>query len=135
MSPAAFLPGEGAGDNGFRNIQKGLELEGLDEIRIKHLAFILHHDRRGTMGQYRECGNRSRHGFVRPNEAKVEAHHLAELFSNLPGSDRSLLCHQLLDTRLLGDELVWCACLWRNGSSIFSGSDSSAPTEHNGLKK
>ena len=36
MSPAAFLPGEGAGDDGLRDIEKGLELEGLHEIRIKH---------------------------------------------------------------------------------------------------
>jgi hypothetical protein len=29
MGSAAFLPGEGTGDNGLRDIEKGLELEGL----------------------------------------------------------------------------------------------------------
>ena len=36
MGSAAFLPGEGAGDNGLRDIEKGLELKGLHEIGIKH---------------------------------------------------------------------------------------------------
>ena len=34
MSPAAFLPGEGAGNDGLRDIEKGLELEDLQELRI-----------------------------------------------------------------------------------------------------
>ena len=91
MGPAAFLPGEGAGDDGLRDIEKGLELEGLHEIRIKHPPFVLHRDGGGAMGQCSECRDRSRHGFVSPNEAKIEAHQLAEFFPNLPGSDRSLL--------------------------------------------
>ena len=46
MGPAAFLPGEGAGDDGFRDIEQGLELEGLHEIGIKHPPFVLHRRRR-----------------------------------------------------------------------------------------
>lgn len=54
MSPAAFLPGEGADDDGLCDIEKRLEFEGLYEIRIKHLSFVLHHDGGGTMGQFGE---------------------------------------------------------------------------------
>jgi hypothetical protein len=50
MGPAAFLPGEGAGDNGFRDIEQGLELEGLHEIGIKHPPFVLYRNGRGAMG-------------------------------------------------------------------------------------
>jgi hypothetical protein len=72
---------------------------------------------------------------VSPNEAKIEAHQLAEFFPNLPGSDRSFLCQQALDATLLGCELVCCECLWRDGSSVLSGSNSCAPTKHNRLKE
>ena len=87
------------------------------------------------MGQCSERRDRGRHGFVSPNEAKIEAHQLAEFFPNLPGSDRSLLCQQTLDATLLGCELVCCECLWRDGSSVLSGSNSGAPTEHNRFKE
>ena len=50
MGPAAFPPGEGAGDNGFRDIEQGLELEGLHEIGIKHSPFVLYRNGRGAMG-------------------------------------------------------------------------------------
>jgi hypothetical protein len=135
MGPAAFPPGEGAGDNGFRDIEQGLELEDLHEIRIKHPPFILYHNGPGSMGQCSECRERSRHGVVSPNETQIEAHQLAEFFPNLPGSDRSLLCQQALNATLLGYELVCCEGLWRNGSSVFPCSDSSAPTEHNRFQK
>ena len=42
MGSTAFSPGEGAGDNSLRNVEKGLEFEGLHEIRIKDLPFVLH---------------------------------------------------------------------------------------------
>jgi hypothetical protein len=87
MGSATFPPGKGAGNNGLRDIQKGLELEGLHEIRIKHPSFVLHRHGSGAMGQCGECRNRSRHGFVSPYEAKVEAHQLAEFFPYLPGTD------------------------------------------------
>jgi hypothetical protein len=135
MGPAAFLPGEGAGDDGLRDIEQGLKLEGLHEIRIKYPPFVLHHDGGSAMGQCREGRARSRHGFVSPNEPKIEAHQLAEFFPNLPGSDRSLLCHQFVDPSLLGCELVCREGLWRNGSSVRSGSNSGAPTEHNRFKE
>jgi hypothetical protein len=135
MSPAAFLPGEGAGDDGLRDIEKGLELESLQQIRIKHPPFILYRNGRGSMGQCSECRERSRHGFVSPNETNIEAHQLAEFFQYLPSSDRSLLCQQALDATLFGCELVCCECLWRDGSSVLSGSNSGAPTEHNRLKE
>jgi hypothetical protein len=70
-----------------------------------------------------------------PNEAKVEAHQLAEFFPNLPGSDRSLLCQQAVNTTLFDCELVYREGLWRNGSSVLSGSNSGAPTKHNRLKE
>jgi hypothetical protein len=54
MGPTAFLPGEGADDNGLCDIEKGLELEGLHEIRIEHPPLVLHHDRGGAMDQSRE---------------------------------------------------------------------------------
>ncbi len=41
------------------------------------------------MGQCSERGMRSSHGFVIPNEAKVETHQLAEFLPYLPGSDRA----------------------------------------------
>ena len=135
MGPAAFRPGEGAGHDALRDIDKGLELEGLHEIRIKHPPFVLHRDGGGAKGQCSEGRERSRHGFVSPNEAKIEAHQLAEFFPNLPGSDRSLLCQQTLDSTLLGCELVCCEGLWRDGSSVLSGSNSGAPTKHNRLKE
>jgi hypothetical protein len=135
MGATAFRPGEGTDDDGLRDIEKRPELEGLHEIRIKHLSFVLHHDGSGTMGQCSEGRNRSRHRFMSPNEAKVEAHQLAEFFPNLPGSDRSLLCQQALDAALFDCELVYCEGLWRNGSSVLSSSNSGAPAEHNRLKK
>jgi hypothetical protein len=135
MGPAAFFPGEGAGDNGLRDIEKGPEFEGLHEIGIKHQPFVLYNDGGGTMGQCSDCRDRSRHGFVSPNETQIEAHRLAEFFSNLPGPERSLLCQQLLDATLLGCKLVYCECPWRDGSNVLSGSNSSAPTEHNGFKE
>ena len=55
MSPAAFLPGEGAGDDGFRDVEKTLEFEGLYELRVKYLPFVLHRDRGGAMAECREC--------------------------------------------------------------------------------
>ena len=55
MSPATFLSGESTGDNSLRNIEKGLELEGLHEIRIKYPPFVLHRDGRGALGQCSEC--------------------------------------------------------------------------------
>ena len=107
----------------------------MHEIRIKHQSFVLHHDGGGTMGQCSECRNRSRHGFMSPNKAKIETHQLAEFFPNLPGSDRSLLCQQAFDATLFGCELVCCECLRCDGSSVFPCSNSSAPTEHNRLKE
>jgi hypothetical protein len=135
MRPTAFLPGESAGNDGLRDIEEGLELEGLHEIRIKHQPFILHRNGGGAMSQCGECRDRTRHGFVGPNEAKIEAHQLAEFFPNLPGSDRSFLCQQALDPTLLDCELVCCECPWRDGSSILSGSSSGAPAEDNRLKE
>jgi hypothetical protein len=135
MSPAAFLPGEGADNDGLRDIEQGLELEDLHKIRIKHPPFILYHNGHGSMGQCSECRERSRHGFVSPNETKIEAHQLAEFFPDLPGSDRSLLCQKALDATLFRGELVCCECLWRDGSSILSGSNSGAPPEHNRLEE
>ena len=135
MGPAAFLPGEGADDDGLRDIEQGLELEDLHEIRIKHPPFILQRHGRGSMGQCSECRERSRHGFVSPNETKIEAHQLAEFFPDLPGSDRPLLCQQALDATLFSGELVCCECLGRDGSSILSCSNSGAPTEHNRLEE
>ena len=87
------------------------------------------------MGQCREGRERSRHGFVRPNKAQIEAHQLAEFFPNLPSSDRPLLCQQALNATLFGCELVCCECLWRDGSSVFSSSNSSAATKHDRFKE
>lgn len=42
MGSTAFRPGEGTGNNSLRNIEKGLEFEGLHEIRIKDPPFVLH---------------------------------------------------------------------------------------------
>ena len=133
MGPSAFLPGEGAGDDGLRDIEKGLELENLQEIRIKHTPFVLHRDEGGATSQRRKCRECCGHGFVCPDEAKIETHQLAELFPNLPSSDGSLLCQQALDAILFGRELVCCKCPWRDSSSILSGSNSGAPTKHNRL--
>jgi hypothetical protein len=72
---------------------------------------------------------------MRPNEAKVEAHQLAEFFPNLPSSDRSLLCQQAPNATLFGCELVCYEGLWRDSSSILSGSNSGAPSEHNRFKE
>ena len=102
MGSATFLPGEGAGDDSLRDIEKGLEFEGLHEIRIKYPPFVLYRDEGGAMGQCREGRARSRHRFVRPNEAQIEAHQLAEFFPNLPSSDRPLLCQQALNATLFG---------------------------------
>jgi len=135
MGSAAFLPGEGAGDDGLRDIEEGLELEGLYEIRIKHPPFVLHCDGNGAMDQGSECRDRNRHGLVSSNEAQIEAHHLAEFFPNLPGSDRSLLCQQPLNATLFGCKLVSREDLWRDSSRIFSRSNSCAPAEHNCLKE
>ena len=135
MGPTTFLPSEGAGDDGLRDIEEGLELERLHEVRVKHPPFVLHGDGSGTMDQSNECRARSRHGLVRPNEAQIEAHQLTEFFPNLPGSDRSLLCQQALDATLLGCQLVCCECLWYDGSNVFSGSNSSTTAEHNRLKE
>ena len=135
MGPAAFLPGEGAGDDGFCDIEERLQLEGLHEIGIKYPPFVLHRDGRGAMGQCREGRDRSRHGLVSPDKAQIEAHCLAEFFPNLPGPERSLLCQQLLDATLLGYKLVCCECPWRDGSNVLSGSNSSAPTERNRFKE
>jgi hypothetical protein len=135
MSPTAFLPGEGADDDSLRHIEKGLELEGLHEIRIKHLPFVLYRHRDGTMGQCSESRYRSRHGFVSPNEAKIEAHQLAQVFSKLPGSNGSLLCQQSLNATLLDCKLIGCERLWRDGSYILTGSNSSPPPEHNRFKE
>ena len=101
MGSAAFLSGEGTRDDGLRDIEKGLEFEGLYEFRVEYLPFVLHRDRGGVMAERRECRERSRHGFVSPNEAEIEAHHLAEFLPNLPSSDRSILFQQPLDARLL----------------------------------
>jgi DNA repair ATPase RecN len=135
MGSAAFLSGEGADHDGLRHIEKRLELEGLHKIRIKHPPLVLHHDGRRAMGQCRERRERSRHGFVRPNETKIEAHQLAEFFTNLPGSDRSLLCQQPLNTMLLDRKLVCFEGLSCDGSNILSGSDSGATAKHDGFKK
>ena len=135
MGPAAFLPGEGAGDDGLRDIEQGLELEDLHEIRIKHPPFILYHNGPGSMGQCGECRERSRHGFVSRTRPRLR-------LINWPSSSR--ICQartdpscaqQALDATLFGGELVCCECLWRDGSSVLSCSDSSAPTKHNRLKK
>ena len=106
MGSATFLPGEGAGDDSLRDIEKGLEFEGLHEIRIKYPPFVLYRDEGGAMGQCREGRERSRDGFVRPNEAQIEAHQLAEFFPNLPSSDRPLLCQQALNAMLFGCKLL-----------------------------
>ncbi len=135
MGSAAFLPGEGADHDGLRNIKERLELEGLHKLRIKHPPFILHRDGSRAMGQRRECRERSRHGFVRPDKAKIEAHQLAKFFTNLPRSDRSFLCQQPLDSTLFGRELVCCEGLWRDRSHIFSCSNSSTLAEHNRFKQ
>ena len=135
MGSAAFLPVEGAGDDGLCNIEERPELEGLHEICIKYPPFVLHRHGGRAMGQCREGRERSRHGFVIPNEAKVEAHQLAEFFPNLPSSDRPLLCQQALNATLFGCELVCCGCLWRDGSSVFSSSNSSAPAKHDRFKQ
>ena len=50
VSPAAFLPGDGTGDDGFRDIEEGLEFECLHEIGIKHPPFVLYRNGRGAMG-------------------------------------------------------------------------------------
>jgi hypothetical protein len=121
-----------AGDNGFRD-QKGLELQRLhgSVLNTRPLSCTVMMARwvRAVMP------DRSGHGFVSPNEAQIEAHQLAEFFSHLPGSDRSLLCQELLDATLLGDELICCEGLWRDGSNVLSRSNSGAPTEHNRFKK
>src|SRR5688572_27396928 len=135
MSSTTFRPGEGADDNSLRNIEKGLEFEGLHEIRIKDPPFVLHRDGRGATGQRSERCACSRHGFMSPNEAKIEAHQLTEVFPNLPGSNRPLFCQQALDATLFGRKLVCCECPWRDSSSILSGPNSGAPTKHNRLKK
>jgi hypothetical protein len=135
MGPPAFLPGEGAGDNGFAYIEKGLKFEGLHEIRIKHPPFVLHHDRGGTMDQRSECRGRTSHGFVSSNETKIEAHQLAEFLPNLPGTDRPPLCQQALDASLFGCELVCHDGLPCDGTSVLSGSNSRAPAEYNRLKE
>src|SRR5215813_13199223 len=91
VGSSTFLPRQCAYNDGFRDIEKGLEFEGLYEISIENLSLILHRNSRGAMGQCRERRDRCRHGIVSPNEAEMEAHQLAELFSNLPGSDCSIL--------------------------------------------
>jgi hypothetical protein len=135
VGSTTLLPSQCADDDGLRDIEEGLEFECVHKIRIKHQPFILHRDGGGAMSQCGESRERSRHGFMSPNEAKVETHQLAEFFSNLPGSDRSLLCQQAADATLLNCELVYCEGLWRNGSSILSCSNSGTPTEHNCLKE
>ena len=107
MGPSTLLPSQSAGDDSLRDIEKGLELKGLHEIRIKHPPFVLHCDGDGAMCQCSQCRDRSRHGFVSPNETKIEAHQLAEFFPNLPSSGRSLLCQQALNAMLLGCKLLY----------------------------
>lgn len=135
MGATAFLPGEGADHNGLCDIEKALEFEGLYEVCIKHQSFVLNRDGSGTMGQCREGRERNRHRFMSPNKAKVETHELAEFFSNLPGSNRSLFCQDTLDATLFGRKLICREGLRRNGSSVLSRSNSSPPAEHNCLKE
>src|SRR5207244_9618676 len=49
MGPSAFLSGEGADNDGLRDIEQGLELEDLHEISIKYPPFILYSHGRGSM--------------------------------------------------------------------------------------
>lgn len=135
MGPSAFLSGEGAGDDGLRDIEKGLEFENLQEIRIKHAPFILYRDEVSATNQLCKCRECGGHGFVSPNEAKIETHQLAEFFPNLPSSDRSLLCQQTLDAALFDGELICCRGLVCTDSSVFSGSNSGAPAKHNRLQE
>jgi hypothetical protein len=135
MGSAAFLPGECTDHYGLRHIEERLELEGLHEICIKHPPFVLHHDGGGAMGQCRESGKRCGHGFARPDQTQVETHQLAEFFTNLPGSDRSLLCQQPLNTMLLYRKLVCFDGLSCDGSNILSSPDSGATAKHDGFKK
>jgi hypothetical protein len=74
VGSSTFLPRQRAYDDGFRDIEKALEFEGLYEISIEYLSLILHRDSRGAMGQCRERRDCSRHGIVSPNEAEMEAH-------------------------------------------------------------
>ena len=92
VGSSTLLPSQCAGDDGLCNIEERLELEGLHKIRIKYPPFVLHHDGGRAMGECCDGRERSRHGFMSPNEAQIEAHQLTEFFPNLPGSDRSLLC-------------------------------------------
>jgi hypothetical protein len=112
MGASTLLPSQSAGHNGLRDIEERLELERLHKIRIKYLPFVLHGDGGGTMDQGSMCRECNGHRFVSPNEAQIETHQLAKLFSNLPGSDGTLLCQQPPNATLFDDELVCCEYLW-----------------------
>ena len=69
MGSPTFLSSQCADNDSFRDVKKRLKLEGLHEISVEYLSFVLHRDSGSAMGQGCESRDGGRHGVVRSNEA------------------------------------------------------------------